>query len=87
MAPELRACCDLDLSVALKTGEFGHCSGELLQSGGERLGLAINLPSEPFPPGFASSSCVGLAGLEQQDVVGPVLLPTEKEEEERVGLC
>lgn len=90
MAPELRTCCwGLDLST-LKTGEIGHRSGELLLSGGERLCLATSLPStEPFPPGFASSSCVGLEGLLQGDVdVGSVLLATVKEEEqERVGLC
>lgn len=77
-------------TAPLKTGEIGHRSGELLLSGGERLCLATSLPStEPFPPGFASSSCVGLEGLLQGDVdVGSVLLATVKEEEqERVGLC
>lgn len=65
----------------MERGEWGERSGELLPSGGESLCLGTSLPSEPLPP--------GLAGLEQRDVVGPVLLPaTEKEEEtERVGLC
>lgn len=80
MVPELRTCRDLVLST-LETGERGGRSGELLLSGGESLCLGSSLPSEPLPP--------GLAGLEQRDVVGPVLLPaTEKEQEtERVGLC
>lgn len=65
----------------METGEYGERSDELLLSGGESLCLGTSLPSEPLP--------LGLAGLEQRDVVGPVLLPaTEKEEEaERVGLC
>ena len=65
-------------------------SGELL-SGGESLCRGTSLTSEPLPPGLASSSGVGLAGLEH--VADPLLLPTaeeeeeEKEEGERVGLC
>ena len=73
-------------TAPFNTGEFEHRSGEPL-SGGEGLCLATNLTSELLPPAFPSSSCVGLVGLEQRDVVGPVLLPTEKDEEERVGLC
>lgn len=80
MAPELRTCCDF-IRSALETGEYGERSGELLLSGGESVCLGTSLLSEPLPP--------GLVGLEQRDVVGPMLLPaTEKEEEaERVGLC
>lgn len=65
----------------MKRGEWGERSGEVLLSVGESVCLGTSLPSEPLPP--------GLAGLEQRDVVGPVLLPaTGKEEEtERVGLC
>lgn len=68
-------------TLPLETAELGEPSGELLLSGDESLCLGTSLPSEPLPP--------GLAGLEQRDDVGPVLLPaTEKEEEEgRVGLC
>lgn len=79
MAPELRTCWDLVLST-FEGGEYAHCSGVVLLSGGESLCLGTSLPSELLPP--------GLAGLEQRDVVGPELLPaTEKEEEtERVGL-
>lgn len=42
-------------------------------AGGEELCLGTSLPSESLPP--------GLAGLEQRDVVGPVLLPATEEEE------
>lgn len=42
-------------------------TGKLLLYSGDTLCLWTRLPSEPLPP--------GLAGLEQLDVVGPVLLP------------
>lgn len=81
----LRTCWDLDLSP-LQTGEFGVRSGEPLLSG-DSLCFATSFAStEPFAPGF-DNSCVGLGGLEQRVVVCPVLLPTEKEERDRVGLC
>lgn len=69
------------MTLPLEMGECGERSGELLLSGGESVCLGNSLLSEPLP--------AGLVGLEQRDVVGPVLLPaTEKEEEEeRVGLC
>lgn len=65
----------------METDGCGERSEDLLLSGGECLCLWTSLPSEPLPP--------GLAGLEQRDVVGPVLLPATEEEEEaeRVGLC
>lgn len=80
MAPKLRTCWDFVLST-LETDGWKERSGELLLCDGESLCLGTSLPSEPLPP--------GLAGLEQRDVVGPVLLPATEEEEEteRVGLC
>lgn len=87
IGPALRPGCRALGRSTLNTGEFGQRSGETRLSVEDGLCRANSRPStEPLPAGLTSSS-VGLVGLEQPGDVGPVRLPTEKEEGERVGLC
>lgn len=69
------------MTLPLETSKKAEPPGKLsLSEGGESICLGTSLPSEPLPP--------GLAGLEQRDVVSPVLLPAVMVGEAgRVGLC